>query len=372
MVTVLFDGEIDVHYGFGYVFPADGDPPGLDRSRGGQVNGLCGAACPGTLSLVTGLHTGRVPITVEVLDAEPGLEAEWEEAVEVSVTAPQVQLRLQTFQDGRDLTLPAAGTYRVRCCAARMDAARAADVRMDGDPVMDRYRLQWWPAPARADAVLRQTSDIAAYWHRVARETPPPPPPPTPAELAAAEQAAAERAQAEQEKAQEQWELQSSGGRLPSDRLRALGGRAVQLARADRDLAEAVVALGPAEQRAIAAWAGRRACAAADVDTIDWIAAGLAALDRGAVLPPPFDDPPSAWQRMFPGPSTVTITIRMGHREPERPVMAPEATAIDAVLAAGAEDPARAAVDALDAACGAWPDLGSFSAEVRQQWPQLE
>lgn len=33
---------------------------------------------------------------------------------------------------------------------------------------IDRYLLQLWPAPMAPDAILRQTSEHAAYWHRVA------------------------------------------------------------------------------------------------------------------------------------------------------------------------------------------------------------
>ena len=65
--------------------------------------------------------------------------------------------------------------YRVRYCARGMDAARSADTRLDGKPLLDRYLLQFWPGSVGPDRVVRQTSDVAAYWHRAARELPPPP-----------------------------------------------------------------------------------------------------------------------------------------------------------------------------------------------------
>jgi hypothetical protein len=172
-VTVLFDGEIDVHYGFLFLHSPD-ETPDLLAARGGQANGLCGAAVPGVLSMVTGLHTGSVPVRVEQLDAEPALEPEWEEAVEASFETAEPPLFLTAFQDNREIVL-APGRFRVRWCASGMDAARDRDVRMEGEPALDRYRLQLWPAPAAPDAILRETSEIAAYWHRVARETAPPP-----------------------------------------------------------------------------------------------------------------------------------------------------------------------------------------------------
>ena len=33
----------------------------------------------------------------------------------------------------------------------------------------DRYLLQLWPAEPAPDAVVREGSEIAAYWHGVAR-----------------------------------------------------------------------------------------------------------------------------------------------------------------------------------------------------------
>jgi hypothetical protein len=43
---------------------------------------------------------------------------------------------------------------------------------MDDEPALDRYLLQLWPAPHRAEVLVRQTSEIAAYWHSAAREDP--------------------------------------------------------------------------------------------------------------------------------------------------------------------------------------------------------
>src|SRR5690348_14914657 len=72
-VTVLFDDDIHVHYGFIFLSTQD-DSPDLMEPRRGQQNGLCGAAVAGVLSLITGLHTGRVRLRVEWLDTEPSLD----------------------------------------------------------------------------------------------------------------------------------------------------------------------------------------------------------------------------------------------------------------------------------------------------------
>ena len=179
---------------------------------------------------------------------------------------------------------------------------------MDDDPALDRYLLQLWQAPPAPDVVFRQTSEIAAYWHGVARETPPPPPPPTAAQLGDA--AAAEQAEllAQQQQLEDSLELHLRGGQRPTDQLRAIGGRTAQLARLDRDLVDRLAALPPDQQRSTARWAARRACEIAGIDALDWVAAGLGALDRGEPLPAPLNDRNAALDR----PSTILGAVRAG------------------------------------------------------------
>jgi len=38
--------------------------------------------------------------------------------------------------------------------------------------VIDEYLLQLWPASAVSDQVIRQTSEVAAYWHNFASGLP--------------------------------------------------------------------------------------------------------------------------------------------------------------------------------------------------------
>ena len=87
-MTVAFEGPWHVHYGQLYVESALGDQhEDMADHFTGQQNGLLGAAVPGALFLVTGLHTGPIWLRVEVLDAEPVLEDDWEDVVEVSFSA---------------------------------------------------------------------------------------------------------------------------------------------------------------------------------------------------------------------------------------------------------------------------------------------
>ena len=70
------------------------------KHRRGQANGLLGAAVPGVLSFVTGLHTGAVPLQILWHDhapAEPG--AEYLDVVEASFQPQQAELLLWTFHE---------------------------------------------------------------------------------------------------------------------------------------------------------------------------------------------------------------------------------------------------------------------------------
>ncbi|HYY10480.1 MAG TPA: hypothetical protein VE781_06045 [Kineosporiaceae bacterium] len=166
-MDVLFDGEIHVHYGFMFLQPAEVFGPDLRDSRRGQANGLAGARIPGVLSFVTGLHTGDVPVRVEWHDTEPELGDDWEDVVEVPFTPADDEYDLRAFDAAAELGELPAGPHRARWLATGMDAANEVDVRMDGEPALDRYLLQLWPAPPAPDAVLRRGSEQAEYWHSV-------------------------------------------------------------------------------------------------------------------------------------------------------------------------------------------------------------
>jgi hypothetical protein len=183
------EGEVFAHYGRLYVVSdPDGSGPDLGVAFAGQFSGWCGAATPGALWLHTGLHTGDVGFTVEVHEQAPPLDAVWEDVVEVSFRPVSADSALEEWAGEATWPLGLEVTdYRVRYCAQGMDRARERDTRSDDEPPLDRYLLQFWPAPPEPDRVLGQTSAIAAYWHSFAREQPPPP---TPAERAGTERRA--------------------------------------------------------------------------------------------------------------------------------------------------------------------------------------
>ncbi|MEV6288801.1 hypothetical protein [Kribbella sp. NPDC051770] len=166
-MKVLYDGPVRVSYFQLYVMSGGTFASDPAESNHGQVNGLCGAALPGTLFLTTGLHFGHTTFTVELYDDQPPVDSSWEEVVEVSFRPVEDEVALVEWagEAVHLLELPGAD-YRVRYCASGMDAAADADTVGDDEPALDRYLLQFWPAKAEPDVIVKQTSEMAKYWHQ--------------------------------------------------------------------------------------------------------------------------------------------------------------------------------------------------------------
>ncbi|MEU1200415.1 hypothetical protein ABZ446_29930 [Streptomyces sp. NPDC005813] len=368
-MRTLFSGEFFVAYGQMYVDgraePDEGPEAGLHDCFMGQRAGLCGAAVPGHLFLLTGMHTGSVPLTVELHEEEPPLDDDgWEDVVEVSFrTASDDTLLIEWGGEGWDLGLP-TGTYRVRYHCRGMDEAHDT-VRSEDEPVLDEYLLQFWPGPQERDRILKETSDSAAYWHRFASQLPPPP---TPEELAAAKRHVREQEEQEARQLRERLEREAWGGRLPSDRLRTVGGNVAGTVDLDVALVHAIDAAGPDIQRSIARWAAHRACDVAGLSSVDWIARGLAELDQGTPFSPPLDDAERMWNRLFSDPQVPQTIVTLPGGTPDA---SQQAMALPALTDAAHPDPLQAALDALYAAAAAhgtgWRDL---LAEVRTAFPE--
>ncbi|MGW7066829.1 hypothetical protein ACWGII_15320 [Streptomyces sp. NPDC054855] len=170
-MQTVYDGELHVSYRQFYVESRPETYGATSETRGGQSNGLCGAAVPGHLFLTTGLHTGRVGLTVEVHDVVPPLDEAWEDVVEVPFQPASTSAVIVPWGDGPLCTaeLPLV-PHRVRYCASGMDLSVDQELAiLDGGSIADRYLLQFWPAPSAPDQVVKQSSQSAAYWHEHAR-----------------------------------------------------------------------------------------------------------------------------------------------------------------------------------------------------------
>ncbi|WP_326686501.1 hypothetical protein OIE63_04710 [Streptomyces sp. NBC_01795] len=368
-MRTLFNGEFSVDYGQMYIDSRaeadihEGPEAGLHECFMGQQAGLCGAAVPGHLFLLTGISEGSVPLTVELHEAEPPLDFDgWEDIVETPFRAASNDTTLNEWDgEGRDLGLP-AGTYRARYHCRGMD--EAVGLRLEDEAVLDEYLLQFWPAPHESDRVVKQTSESAAYWHQFASELPPPP---TPEELAEAERLTREKEEQDERERRERAEKREWGGRLPSDRLRSVGKAAAGLRTLDVALVHAVDEAGPETQRAIARWAAHRSCDVAGLSGADWIARGLAGLDRGLPFSPPLDDPKTARNLLSSDPQIPHTVIT----RPDGTSDSQQEVALFSLIIAADPDPLKALLLALHAAAGAhgtgWHDLLT---EVRSEFPE--
>ncbi|WP_433557710.1 hypothetical protein ACQPWY_02345 [Pseudonocardia xinjiangensis] len=359
-MRTLFSGDIRVSYSQASVDGVDGwRISDLASCFAGQVNGLCGAAEPGGLFLITGLHTGQVPFVVEEHDGPPPVGEEWEEVVEVGFVADSSATALVGWAGATFQPLGLApGVYRVRYCASGIDAGKAADTSRADAPAPDRYLLQFWPSAARPDQVLRQTAEVARYWHDYAQSL-------DPAQVRAERAEADRRRHPEAERSRQQHEaLLWRGARPPGPLGEIPSARTLVLL--DRALAEAVAAAGAPRQRALARWAARRAFAEAGLDEIVWIAPALAALDSGQTLPAPFDDVEASWQALW---ADEHVRYRaVSPADGQGPDRLQQAVAFPALAAATHPDPTVAVFDVLHHATAAFgsPRLAVLFDDVRR------
>lgn len=352
-MTVLFDGQVEVAYSQMYIQGGTEFASDFELSFGGQRNGLCGAANPGMLFLITGLQYGSVPLQVELLTEEPAVDDNWEEVVEASF-APTSTVALSEWGGGGQVLRDVQpGSYRIRYCLSGMDAAHNPP---EHGPAGDRYRLQMWPAPPAPDLVVKQTSVEAVYAHRAIERIPTPP---TPEERAAAARHAQRIEDDANRNAMQRMNDRRWGDRPPSDRQRAIRGNVLGIARLDRPLADALTELDGPTQRAIARWATHRAYEDSGLADLPWVTPALAAMDAGLPLPTPFEDITSAFGRLHaetdPGGQNF-VTIVVGHSDDLIPQITPTYAALPAVFAAAEPDPAQAAFDALYAAVVTYGD----------------
>ncbi|GAA2262472.1 hypothetical protein GCM10010232_62610 [Streptomyces amakusaensis] len=310
-MRTLFKGEFSVACGQMYIdsrtSPDDSDT-GLHECFMGQRAGLCGAAVPGYLFLLTGMHTGSVPLTVELHETEPPLDFDGsQDVVETPFqAASDGTLLIEWGGVGRSLGLR-PGPYRVRYHCRGMDRANGV-VRDEDEPVLDEYLLQFWPCPPERDRIVKRTSESAAYWHEFAGELPPPP---TPEELAETERLAREKEEREARELRERLEEEKWGGRLPSDRLRTVAGNVSAMVDLDVALLHAIDEAGPDIQRAIARRTAHRSCDVAGLSDVDWIARGLTELDQGVSFSPPLDDRDQTWNLLLSDPRVPSTTVTL-------------------------------------------------------------
>ncbi|MEV0795278.1 hypothetical protein [Kribbella sp. NPDC050459] len=352
-MRTLMTGPARVDYGQIYVESGERSPE-VPESFGGQRNGLCGAAVAGALFLVTGMHTGRVGFGVELYDEAPTVDETWEEVVEASFR-PAGGVVLRGWDSGYWPLELEQVDYRVRYCGWGMDAGHDAGPPEEDEPEIDRYVLQFWRAPSAPDEVIKQSSRTAAYWHGVARKTPPPPTPEQRAEM----RRAREQREAEERQAAK---VASWGGSIPSERIQD-SYMSVLLVQYDRPLLDDLDQAGPDTLLKIARWAARRGCVATGLDRIDWIATRLDEMDAGGGPRELTGPPPGTFDT--DGPMLVSTVGGAWPHNLSAPLQA--LTVIDKTF----DEPLDAAIDTLLLAIDAVGDGHQLISELRQSFPDL-
>jgi hypothetical protein len=165
-MTRIFDGHLYVHYGQAYILSNAQETSELPDCFQGQTNGLCGAVISDTLFLITGLHTGHVQLSIDILYSPPPLDRTWEEIVEVPFIINGEGVSLYDWNRELVCQIPLSpGTYRARYCASGMDRGSEEDTIIAEEQPVDFYHLDFWSADLLPDVVLKQTSETATYWH---------------------------------------------------------------------------------------------------------------------------------------------------------------------------------------------------------------
>ncbi len=133
--------------------------PDIDRSHNGLVR-----VTDGIVTVMTGIHTGDVDVTVTLHDTPPNPDAgDWQDIVEISAHSVSGDLRVRGIMDDLDEELPVLafngpGDYRLRVHARGRDTA----VDLAPDEVTEWYLIQAWPAPAEPVTVRRQSDNYGA------------------------------------------------------------------------------------------------------------------------------------------------------------------------------------------------------------------
>jgi hypothetical protein len=166
VTAVLFDDVVETDYGqFDLIWTDDFGFDGDDtRFFAGQINGLVGAASGNGIYLHFARQSGGSPLKIVLAQTEPESLHEWEDVVEVSITVPtDAEPTWNTWAGERrgPLDLP-SGSYRVRVSARGRDAGSVGEL---ADGAVDFYLVEFWPAPALPDAIVRTGSADAEYWH---------------------------------------------------------------------------------------------------------------------------------------------------------------------------------------------------------------
>jgi hypothetical protein len=131
------------------------DPGDRGRVELGSSMGLARSTELGHVWFVVPQQAGRLRVEVAILAQRPGLDADWDEVIEIPFfsTRDTVIQGYDASMGTHPLGLVPRRNYRIRYSVA--DVAGLDD---PGEKSSQRYRLQFWPAEDAAPAVLISTT----------------------------------------------------------------------------------------------------------------------------------------------------------------------------------------------------------------------
>ncbi|WP_420879164.1 transposase [Rhodococcus sp. (in: high G+C Gram-positive bacteria)] len=307
---------------------------------------------PNFVTVMTGIAYGPASLTVEIVDDEPAFDADqcvWDVVEEATVKVTKdfhvIALGGEKLPDFDKIAIR-RGLYRFRVSGRGRDTNW--DLSVD-DPT-EEYLVQVWRVNRPHGMVRLHKTDTA--WDQDIVEHPtrnwwdPDP---------AADASMYLRYGYEQ---MAEWAKQEAirwGGRPPSEKLSRCP-QAVDLAGADRALADAITRAREPKLRLITVWAVRRALTIAGIADRDWIAPALDALEAGRPVPPPFGSSGQWWETLRDDP-TIDTTVTE-HGPPPAPLIA-----ISAVRDAIDFDPLQGTFQSLHTA--ARTDGGDYASLIR-------
>lgn len=323
---------------------------------------------PNFVTVITGISSGPVRLTINVLDNEPESPAEigaWgviEEAT-VEFTAAAYVLTSEGKKAPNFPKLPIKrGLHRCRVFGRGRDSCTGQSV----DEPTEDYLVQIWKTSQPQEMARLHKSDAA--WEQSIVTHPkrnfwdPDPAGDATLHIRLGYDRMAQYAKDEAI----QW-----GGRPPSDKLRS-NFYAMAIAGLDRPLADAITRARAPKLRRIAAWAARRAYTTAGIAELEWIRSALDTLDRGEPLPHPFGeyDRRELRQAFEDDPAIDTTVIGDDVKNVK---ISTALRAMDVVSTATTSDPLNAAFRCLDIAAKTDDaDYASLIKDLRREFfPKL-
>jgi hypothetical protein len=168
MTTPRQVAEETVHVSYHQLQIVDRDVIDDGGALSWRSNGLVDVHRVGLATVACGVHTGYVSVRVELYDDEPSESVgEWDDVVEVSLTAPRGQLRVVGLMSEASQKLPVVshrgpGDYRLRIHARGRDEAAYQAISDESSGSTERLLVQSWPRGEAPQQVHNATDRYGA------------------------------------------------------------------------------------------------------------------------------------------------------------------------------------------------------------------